>query len=126
MINWLLGADHSPLETTIHAAPRRDAEIGLNASSTVSSRSGSSCASVTVPGVTMRTIPIATAVRQHFADIGHVESVHDVKYENAQARERTQILMDRVLEAYYGGREDGFWDRAWPGRGGAAASRTCC
>lgn len=45
-------------------------------------------------GVTMRTIPIVTAVRQHFADIGHDESVHDVTYENAQARERTQILMD--------------------------------
>lgn len=41
-----------------------------------------------------REIPIAEAVRQHFADIGHDESVHDVTYENAQARERTQILMD--------------------------------
>ncbi len=45
-------------------------------------------------GVTLRTIPIAAAVRQHFADIGHDERVHDVTYENAQARERTQILMD--------------------------------
>jgi NAD+ synthase (glutamine-hydrolysing) len=45
-------------------------------------------------GVTLRTIPIAAAVRQHFADIGHDEGVHDVTYENAQARERTQILMD--------------------------------
>ena len=33
-------------------------------------------------------------MRQHFADIGHDESVHDVTYENGQARERTQILMD--------------------------------
>lgn len=45
-------------------------------------------------GVTAREIPIADAVRGHFADIGHDETVHDVTYENAQARERTQILMD--------------------------------
>ena len=45
-------------------------------------------------GVTIREIPIATAVKQHFADIGHDASVHDVTYENSQARERTQILMD--------------------------------
>lgn len=45
-------------------------------------------------GITIREIPIAAAVRQHFADIQHDESVHDVTYENAQARERTQILMD--------------------------------
>lgn len=45
-------------------------------------------------GVTFRTIPITDVVRQHFKDIGHDEDVHDVVYENAQARERTQILMD--------------------------------
>ncbi len=45
-------------------------------------------------GTTVREIPIAGAVRGHFADIGHDESDHDVTYENAQARERTQILMD--------------------------------
>ena len=45
-------------------------------------------------GVDSREIPIAAAVRQHFADIGHPESQHDVTYENSQARERTQILMD--------------------------------
>ena len=45
-------------------------------------------------GVTLREIAIADAVRQHFADIGHDESAHDVTYENSQARERTQILMD--------------------------------
>ena len=39
-------------------------------------------------------ISIAKAVRQHFADISHDESVHDITYENSQARERTQILMD--------------------------------
>jgi NAD+ synthase (glutamine-hydrolysing) len=45
-------------------------------------------------GVTLRTVPIGAAVRQHFADIGHAEERHDVVYENAQARERTQVLMD--------------------------------
>lgn len=45
-------------------------------------------------GVTVREISIADAVKQHFKDIGHDLSVHDVTYENSQARERTQILMD--------------------------------
>lgn len=45
-------------------------------------------------GITIREIPIAAAVTQHFQDIGHDPSVHDVTYENCQARERTQILMD--------------------------------
>ena len=45
-------------------------------------------------GAELREIGIAASVRQHFSDIGHDESVHDVTYENAQARERTQILMD--------------------------------
>ncbi|MDE5687924.1 MAG: NAD(+) synthase [Paramuribaculum sp.] len=45
-------------------------------------------------GVTIREIPIAAAVMQHFSDIGHDKDVHDVTYENSQARERTQILMD--------------------------------
>jgi NAD+ synthase (glutamine-hydrolysing) len=45
-------------------------------------------------GATLRVIPIHDAIKQHFADIGHDERVHDVTYENAQARERTQILMD--------------------------------
>ena len=45
-------------------------------------------------GCDSREISIAASVRQHFADIGQDESVHDVTYENCQARERTQILMD--------------------------------
>ncbi len=45
-------------------------------------------------GITVKEISIAAAVTQHFADIGHDMSVHDVTYENGQARERTQILMD--------------------------------
>ena len=45
-------------------------------------------------GVTIREISIAAAVTQHFSDINHDASVHDITYENSQARERTQILMD--------------------------------
>lgn len=45
-------------------------------------------------GVALREIPISEAVHVHFRDIGHDETRHDVTYENAQARERTQILMD--------------------------------
>jgi NAD+ synthase (glutamine-hydrolysing) len=43
---------------------------------------------------TLREVNIADACRQHFKDIKHDEAVHDVTYENSQARERTQILMD--------------------------------
>ena len=49
--------------------------------------------------VSMREIPIAKAVAQHFQDIGHNPDVHDTTYENAQARERTQILMDVANQA---------------------------
>lgn len=45
-------------------------------------------------GITMREISIVPAVKQHFIDLGHDINVHDVTYENSQARERTQILMD--------------------------------
>lgn len=45
-------------------------------------------------GITSREISIVKATEQHFKDIGHDPSVHDVTYENSQARERTQILMD--------------------------------
>lgn len=45
-------------------------------------------------GVTIKEISIKKACIQHFQDIGHDMSVHDVTYENGQARERTQILMD--------------------------------
>lgn len=45
-------------------------------------------------GITIREIPIADAVNLHFRDIGHDPTVTDVTYENSQARERTQILMD--------------------------------
>jgi len=45
-------------------------------------------------GTDIREISIRDAVLQHFKDIGHDANIHDVTYENAQARERTQILMD--------------------------------
>lgn len=45
-------------------------------------------------GVTLREVNIADAVTMHFKDIDHDQSVFDVTYENAQARERTQVLMD--------------------------------
>ena len=45
-------------------------------------------------GVTLKEIPIKEACLQHFRDIDHDPSVHDVTYENRQARERTQLLMD--------------------------------
>ncbi len=45
-------------------------------------------------GVTLKEVNITAAVRQHFADIGQSEETLDVTYENSQARERTQVLMD--------------------------------
>ncbi|MCC8014557.1 MAG: NAD(+) synthase [Eubacterium sp.] len=54
-----------------------------------------------VLGTSFEEIKIADAVRQHFKDIGHNEAVHDLTYENSQARERTQVLMD--LASRYGG-----------------------
>ncbi|NPD92662.1 NAD(+) synthase [Xylanibacter muris] len=45
-------------------------------------------------GITQREIGISESVTQHFKDIGHNPENHDVTYENSQARERTQILMD--------------------------------
>ena len=45
-------------------------------------------------GISCKEINIRDAVNQHFADIGHDPSIHNATYENSQARERTQILMD--------------------------------
>ena len=45
-------------------------------------------------GITMKEISIKEACLLHFRDIGHDPQIHDVTYENVQARERTQILMD--------------------------------
>lgn len=45
-------------------------------------------------GVTFRTVDIGNTVKAHFSDIGHDFQNHDVTFENSQARERTQVLMD--------------------------------
>lgn len=55
---------------------------------------GNACALAKETGSELSEINIQEAVRQHFKDIGQDESVHDVTYENCQARERTQVLMD--------------------------------
>ncbi|MCD8214270.1 MAG: NAD(+) synthase [Clostridiales bacterium] len=54
-----------------------------------------------VLGTSFREIKIAEAVNKHFQDIGHDPAVHDLTYENSQARERTQVLMD--LASRYNG-----------------------
>ena len=45
-------------------------------------------------GADIRVVDIRESCRKHLSDIGHVKGVHDIAYENAQARERTQVLMD--------------------------------
>lgn len=52
-------------------------------------------------GVTLKEVNITSAVEGHFKDIGHDREVRDITYENSQARERTQVLMDIANE--YGG-----------------------
>ena len=49
-------------------------------------------------GITLREINIRDSVLRHFKDIGHDEHIHNVTFENAQARERTQVLMDLANE----------------------------
>ena len=53
----------------------------------------------TLLGCTLKRIDISDAVRQHFRDIGQSMDNHDVTFENAQARERTQVLMDIANQA---------------------------
>lgn len=60
---------------------------------TKTTRSNAECLAQAL-GVSYQEIPIANAVAQHFEDIGHDPAVQNAAYENAQARERTQILMD--------------------------------
>jgi len=52
------------------------------------------CELTKILGATLKEVPIHNAVNQHFSDIGHDSSVHDVTYENSQARQRTLVLMD--------------------------------
>ena len=54
------------------------------------------CSLAKAYGATLTEINICSSVTQHFADIGHSHEVHDVTYENSQARERTQVLMDKA------------------------------
>ena len=61
---------------------------------TTSRTSGNARKLAELLGVTLREIPIGQALEQHLKDISHEQNLHDVTYENAQARERTQILMD--------------------------------
>jgi NAD+ synthase (glutamine-hydrolysing) len=60
---------------------------------------GNAAALAAALGAECRTIPINAAVAQHLADIGQPADLHDATYENAQARERTQILMDLANQA---------------------------
>jgi len=55
---------------------------------------GNAIALMKASGVTVKEISIVNAVKQHFSDIGHDMNDHSITYENSQARERTQILMD--------------------------------
>lgn len=55
---------------------------------------GNAIALMKASGVTVKEISIVNAVEQHFTDIGHDIGDHNITYENSQARERTQILMD--------------------------------
>ncbi|MCD7825744.1 MAG: NAD(+) synthase [Clostridiaceae bacterium] len=52
------------------------------------------CELTNILGATLKEVPIHEAVTLHFRDIGHDSSIHDVTYENAQARQRTLILMN--------------------------------
>lgn len=61
---------------------------------TTSRTKSNACKLAEAYGVQLREVNITESVRQHFADIGQSEDVHDVTYENGQARERTQVLMD--------------------------------
>ena len=54
------------------------------------------CSLADAYGVTLEEINIAKSVTQHFTDIGQDTDNHDVTYENSQARERTQVLMDKA------------------------------
>ncbi len=64
---------------------------GLGTTSRTKDNAGELAAAL---GTELRTIPIGDSVMQHLRDIGHPEGTHDITFENAQARERTQVLMD--------------------------------
>lgn len=68
--------------------------ITMPGAATTSRTHNNATALMSLLGVTDMEIPIGAAVAQHFADIGQDPTKYDVTYENSQARERTQILMD--------------------------------
>lgn len=75
--------------------PRRNIlGITMPGFGTTSRTRGNAVALMRSLGISTEEIDIAGAVERHFADIGHDPQVHDITYENSQARERTQILMD--------------------------------
>ncbi len=88
------------LLVTVLAADRlgwsRDRIIGVTMPGfgTTSRTKGNAWGLMEALGITIREISIVPACERHFLDLGHDPSVHDATYENSQARERTQILMD--------------------------------
>lgn len=90
------------LIVTIHAFDRLDMDkrgihaITMPAFGTTDRTYNNACTLAKSYGVTLKEIDIKESVKCHFKDIGQSEENKDVTYENAQARERTQVLMDRA------------------------------
>jgi NAD+ synthase (glutamine-hydrolysing) len=80
---------------------RRDGIVGIGMPGfgTTARTRGNAARLAAALDITWREISIVAAVEQHFRDIGHDAGTHDVTFENAQARERTQILMDVANQA---------------------------
>ncbi len=75
--------------------PRRDIyAVTMPCFGTTDRTYNNACAMSRAVGANLLEVNIKASVRQHFIDIGHDEADHNVTYENAQARERTQVLMD--------------------------------
>ena len=79
----LLGLDHANIQA-----------VTMPAFGTTDRTRGNACLMAEALGTTLKEIPVGEAVNLHFRDIGHDPEVRDVTYENCQARERTQVLMD--------------------------------
>lgn len=84
---------HKAMEL-MHQSPERVAAVTMPCFGTTSRTRSNAELLCKELGIPMRCIPIGDAVTQHFADIGHDPENHNVTFENAQARERTQVLMD--------------------------------
>jgi len=78
----------------LHQPASRVLAVSMPGFGTTEATRGSAADLAARLGVAFREIPIGKAVEQHFRDIGHDPRVHDVVFENSQARERTQILFD--------------------------------